>query len=149
MTEGVFTVSIAAPPEKVWPWVVDLEKHHEWSPKPYRVEWISGEPNRVGSRFRSVGVIPMDKDHQNEGEITERVDGRRFALEAHDKEGDYRNVFELVAEPDATTTVTHTLTFLKVNGMAAVMVPMIFPLVGKADIRKRMQLLKEKVEASG
>jgi uncharacterized protein YndB with AHSA1/START domain len=148
MTEGGFTVSIAAPPEKVWPWISDLSTHHQWSPKPYTVEWISGEPNQVGSRFRSVGVIPMDKDHQNEGEITERVEQNRFALEAHDKEGDYRNVFELAAGPDGTTTVTHTLTFLKVNGMAAVMVPMIFPLVGKADIRKRMQLLKAKAEGT-
>jgi len=148
MTEGVFTVSIAAPPEKVWPWISDLSTHSQWSPKPYSVEWISGEPNQVGSRYRSVGAIPMDKDHENEGEITERVEAQRFALEAHDKEGDYRNVFELAAGPDGTTTVTHTLTFLKVNGMAAVMVPMVFPLVGKADIRKRMQLLKGKAEGS-
>lgn len=148
MTEGVFTVSIAAPPAKVWPWISDLSTHHQWSPKPYRVEWISGEPNQVGSRYRSVGAIPMDKDHQNEGEITERVEEKRFALEAHDKETDCRNVFELTAGPDGTTTVTHTLTFLKVRGVAAVMVPIIFPLVGKADVRKRMQLLKEKAGGS-
>jgi uncharacterized protein YndB with AHSA1/START domain len=149
MTEGVFKVSIAAPPDQVWAWVGDLGKHSSWSPKPYTVEWISGEPNQVGSRFRSIGAIPMDSHHQNEGEITERDEGKRFALEAHDKEGDYRNVFVLADGPSGTTEVTHTLTFLKTHGVASVMVPMIFPLVGKADIRKRMQLLKAKAEGTG
>jgi len=32
--------------------------------------------------------------------------------------------------------------------MAAVMVPIVFPLYGKPDMRKRMQLLKEKVESA-
>ena len=90
MTEGSFPVTIQAPPDVVWPWISRLEKHVEWSNKPYRVEWISGEPNAVGSRYRSVGWIPGDKDHVNEGTITEIVPNERFALEADDKDGMFR-----------------------------------------------------------
>ena len=61
MTSGEVTVTIDAPPERVWPWVADLGKHAAFSPKPYSVEWIEGEPNAVGSRYRSVGEIPTDK----------------------------------------------------------------------------------------
>ena len=71
MTSGAFTVTIDAKPEVVWPWVADLSKHADWSPKPYRIEWLEGEPNAVGSRFHSAGVIPGDKHHENEGQITE------------------------------------------------------------------------------
>ena len=71
MTSGSFTVTIDAKPEVVWPWVADLSKHADWSPKLYRIEWLEGEPNSVGSRFHSAGVIPGDKHHENEGRITE------------------------------------------------------------------------------
>jgi uncharacterized protein YndB with AHSA1/START domain len=148
MTEGVFNVSIAAPPEKVWTWVADLSKHPDWSPKTYTVEWLSGDPNEVGSRFRSVGWIPGDKDHENEGEITERTEPTRFALRSSDKQGSYQNGFDLAAGPDGSTDVTFTLRFVDMKGMATVMIPIAFPLIGKPDIRKRMQLLKGKVEGS-
>jgi uncharacterized protein YndB with AHSA1/START domain len=87
MTRGEFAVTVAASPEAVWPWVADLEKHAEWSTKPYRVEWLSGEPNRVGSRYRSVGWVPGDKEHVNESEIVEVERRTRLALRADDREG--------------------------------------------------------------
>jgi uncharacterized protein YndB with AHSA1/START domain len=149
MTEGVFKVTIAAPPEAAWSWVADLGKHPEWSPKAYRVEWLSGEPNRVGSRYRSVGWIPGDKDHENEGEITERTEPTRFALRSADKGGSYENTFDLAAGPDGTTEVTFRLRFIDMKGINTIMLPIAFPIIGKPDIRKRMQLLKEKVEGSG
>jgi hypothetical protein len=43
VTSGEFTVTIDAKPEVVWPWVADLSKHVDWSPKPYRIEWLEGE----------------------------------------------------------------------------------------------------------
>ena len=60
MTSGEFETTIEAPADRVWPWVADLGRHARWSPKPYSVEWTGGEPNAVGSRFRSVGAIPGD-----------------------------------------------------------------------------------------
>jgi uncharacterized protein YndB with AHSA1/START domain len=146
MTQGTFTVTIQVRPEAVWPWISQLEKHAEWSAKPYRMEWISGPPNAVGGRYRSVGWVPGDKDHVNEGEITEIVPNERFALRAEDKQGAFENTFVLRPVGEGTE-VSFTLVFPKMKGAMAMMVPLAFATMGKPDIRKRMQLLKERVEA--
>jgi uncharacterized protein YndB with AHSA1/START domain len=147
MTAGEFDVTIDAPADQVWPWVADLGKHAEWSPKPYVVEWIHGEPNAVGSRFRSVGVIPGDKQHTNEGEIIESTRPKRLALTSHDKQGSYSNVITLTPEGQGTK-VTLRLEFVQMHGPAALLVPFVFPLLGKKDLRARMAMLKAKVEGA-
>lgn len=146
-TQGEFPVTIQAPPTVVWLWVAQLAKHVEWSPKPYQVEWISGEPNAVGSRYRSIGWVPGDKNHVNEGTITESLPSERFSLKADDKEGTFSNTYTL-RDVGGATEVTFRLIFPKMKGAAAIFAPPLFAMVGKSDIRKRMQLLKEKVEAS-
>jgi uncharacterized protein YndB with AHSA1/START domain len=146
MTQGEFEVTVNAPVERVWPWVATLEKHADWSPKTYRVEWVSGEPNRVGSRYRSVGWIPGKKDNVNEGEITERVEGERFALRADDKQGAFRNTYTL--RPVDGTQVTFAIVFPKMAFPVNAIAGLAFATVGSADIRKRMQLLKQRVEGS-
>jgi uncharacterized protein YndB with AHSA1/START domain len=145
-TQGTFQITIAAPPEKVWPWVADLSKHGEWSPRPYHVQLVSGEADVVGSRYRSVGwVPPNDNNHANDVVITEVAPMTRFALEATDSNGTFTSTFDL-APVGAGTEVTHRLVFPPLRGIAAILVPVVFPLVGKADIRKRMKLLKAKAE---
>jgi uncharacterized protein YndB with AHSA1/START domain len=146
MTGGTFTTRIQAPQATVWGLVADLGTHPSWSPKPYTIEWVSGAPNEVGSTFRSVGWIPGDKQHANEGEITERVEPSRFALKSDD-DGWFINEFDLKPVGHGVTEVTFTLTFPKMKGFKAVMVPILFPLVGKSDIRKRMDMLRERAEA--
>lgn len=147
MTSAEFTVTIDATPEEVWPWVADLARHVEWSPKPYRIEWIQGEPNAVGSRFHSVGAIPGDKDHANEGEITESQPHTRFALRSKDGQGEYANTYTLVPN-GAGTDVRYRLEFIRMHGIAALLLPVVFPLSGKPEARKRMLALKAKVEGS-
>ena len=148
-TKGTVSVTVAAPPERVWPWVADIAKHAQWSPKPYRVELVSGEPNAVGSRYRSVGwVPPNDGNHENDVEITQVQPMTRFALQATDENGTFANTFDLKAV-DGGTDVTFLIVFPQMKGMSALMVPILFPLVGMSDIRKRMQLLKTTVESSG
>ena len=147
-TQGTVSVTIQAPPEDVWPWVSDISRHGDWSPKPYRVELVSGEANAEGSHYRSVGwVPPNDGNHVNDVEITQVVPMTRFALEATDDNGTFANTFDLKPVSDGTE-VTFRLVFPEMKGMAAIMVPILFPLVGKADIKKRMQLLKQAVESA-
>lgn len=147
MTGGTFKTRIQAPPTTVWGLVADLDTHPSWSPKPYKVEWISGEPNQIGSRYRSVGWIPGDKNHMNEGEITERVEPTRFALKANDGGDWFIDEFDVKAVGDGATEVSFTLTFPKMKGLNAILAPIAFPLVGRSDINKRLNLLKEKAEA--
>lgn len=145
-TQGTFTVTVAAPPEKVWPWIADLTKHPQYSPKPYEVELVSGETGKVGTRYRSVGAIPNDKHHSNEVEVVESVPNERFVLRADDALGPFMNTY--VLRPSGSgTELTYTMVFPPLTGAAALAVPVLFPLVGKRDIRKRLQLLKARVES--
>ena len=146
-TQGTLTVTIDAPPDKVWPWVADLTKHPEYSPKPYEVELVSGEPGKVGTRYRSVGAIPNDKHHGNEVEVVESVPNERFVLRADDDLGAFMNTYVL-RPAGSGTKVSHTLVFPPLKGAPAMAVPILFPLVGKRDMRKRLQLLKAKVEST-
>jgi uncharacterized protein YndB with AHSA1/START domain len=144
-TQGTFTITIDAPPEAVWPWVGQLDKHATWSPKPYEVELASGEAGAVGSTYRSVGWVPGDKHHGNEVEITEVVPMQHLALVGHDPQGDFQNTYDL-RRVGSGTEVTYQLVFPPMKGLMGMAVPAVFALVGKPDIRKRMQLLKTAVE---
>jgi uncharacterized protein YndB with AHSA1/START domain len=147
-TTGTGSTVIKATPEAVWPWINDLTRHPQWSPKDYSVELVTGESGAVGSTYRSVGwVPPNDKDHVNEVTITEATAPTRFVLTAHDATGDFTNTFDL-APVDGGTSVTYTIVFPPMKGMLAVLTPILFPLVGKPDITKRMALLKAKVESA-
>jgi uncharacterized protein YndB with AHSA1/START domain len=147
VTSGEFTVTIDAKREVVWPWVADLSKHADWSPKPYRIEWLEGEPNAVGSRFHSVGEIPGDKHHENEGHVTENQPHTRFTFRSSDPQGEYAHTYDLTPNGDGTD-VTHRIEFVKMHGIAAVLLPPIFALSGKPQSRRRMEVLKQKVEGS-
>jgi uncharacterized protein YndB with AHSA1/START domain len=144
---GTARATIQAPPEVVWPWVADLAKHAEYSPKPYRVELVSGEPGAVGSTYKSVGAIPGDKNHENSVEVTESVPTTRFALRAEDNLGAFTSTYDL-RPVDGGTEVTFNLVFPKMSGLPGVMAPVLFPIVGQRDINKRMAMLKAKVESA-
>jgi len=149
MTGGTFTTTIQAPPEKVWPWIADLSRHVEWAPHDYSIEWIEGEPNAVGSRYRSVGWVPGDKHHENVGTITENTPPTRFALKADDKEGEFQTSYTLTPTADGTEVVFELAFPPKMKAMTAMLAAVAFPLAGKPEIRKRMQMLKAKVEGAG
>lgn len=143
---GRFCIVIDAPQRAVWPWVADLAKHADWSPRAYEIELVSGSANHPGSRYRSAGWVPGDRHHVNEVEITEVLPYERFALRADDPMGSFDNCYTL-RDLGNGTQVDFELVFPPLHGVAAVMVPVLFPLIGKADIRKRASLLKMKVEA--
>jgi uncharacterized protein YndB with AHSA1/START domain len=146
-TQGTFTVTIAAPPDKVWPWVADVTKHGEYSPKPFSAELVSGEVGKAGTHYRTLGWVPNEKQHLNEVEVVEVVPGERIVLRSDDELGPFTNSYVL-RPSGGGTEVEWTLTFPPLKGLAALMVPVLFPLVGKPDARKRLQLLKAKVESS-
>lgn len=141
-----FSVTINATPEKVWPYVGDLQRHGDWSPKPFAVEWVSGAPNEVGSAFRSTGALPQDKHHAMEGTVTVSDAPNKFAVRSRDKDGEFVNTLELTSE-NGQTKVTRTVEFPETKGVFVVALPVLMPLVIKPAIQKGMNLLKTKVEA--
>jgi hypothetical protein len=129
--------------------VADVGTHASWSPKHYEMRWSGGEPNQIGSTFHSVGSIPGNKHNENDVEITERVEPTRFAFRANDAQGVFLNEWDLEPVGNGATKVTLTLTFPKLHGAPAMMAPILFPLLGKPDLRRRMALLKNAVEFRG
>jgi uncharacterized protein YndB with AHSA1/START domain len=147
MTGGTLSTTIRAPIEQVWAVVGDLNTHASWSPKSYAMTWTSGEPNQVGSRFSSVGSVPGNAHNENDVVITERIEPTKLAFQANDAQGVFLNEWNLRSLGADATEVSYTITFPKMNGIAALLAPAVFPLVGKSDIRKRLAMLKQKVES--
>ncbi len=145
MVSGTFTKTIDAPPAAVWPWIGQIEKHAEWSPKPYTAELVSGEPGAVGSRYRSVGWVPGDKNHANDVTIVEMVPEKRLELRSDDPQGSFKNAYTLKPVGNGTE-VTYEIVFPEMGGVMKLMLPVLFPLIAKTDIRKRLDLLKQKAE---
>jgi uncharacterized protein YndB with AHSA1/START domain len=148
MTGGTMSATIHAPIERVWAVVGDLNTHASWSPEHYEMAWTSGEPNEIGSRFHSIGSIPGTAHNENDVEITERVAPTKLAFRANDPQGVFLNEWNLRAIGDDETEVSYTVTFPKMHGIAAVLAPIVFPLAGKSDVRKRLEMLRRKVEAT-
>ena len=76
-------------------------------------------------------MIPGDKHHENEGQITENQPTTRFAFRSSDPSGEYAHTYTLTPNGDGTD-VTHEVEFVKMRGIAAVLLPPVFALVGQA-----------------
>jgi uncharacterized protein YndB with AHSA1/START domain len=143
----VYRVTIDAPPEKVWPLVGDLDRQGEWSPKPYRVEWVSGEPNAVGSAFRSIGWLPQEKEHVMDGVVKANERGKIFEVTTHDDKEEWTNRYELTPTGSGTT-VTKTVIWPPLTGVKAAARSAVFSLYVNGAMRKGLAMLKQKAEAA-
>ena len=94
MAQLLVSQVIDAPVDAVWPWIADITKHAQWSPKPFAANLTSGENGAVGSKYSTVGhVPPADKNHKNDVEITQVVPNSKFVFRAHDENGYFVNTF--------------------------------------------------------
>jgi uncharacterized protein YndB with AHSA1/START domain len=143
----VYTITINAAPEEVWPLVADLDRHGDWSPKPYKVEWESGQPNAVGSTFKSTGWLPQDKNHVMEGVVKVNEPMTTFEVTTHDDKEEWTNHFELTPSGSGTT-VTKTVIWPPMTGFKAASRSAIFALFVNSAMRKGLSMLKEKAEAA-
>lgn len=143
-----WTVTIDATPERVWPWIGDLEKHADWSPKPFHVEWLSGEPNAVGSTFRSVGWVPNDKNHSMEGRVSASEPHKVFEVVSHDDKQEWTNRYELVPS-GAQTAVTKTMAGPPLTGVQKAIYAVALAVFVRGAVQNGMDMLKAKVEEGG
>ena len=131
-------------------------RHADWSPKPYRANWLSGEPNAVGSKFESFGWLPGKPDSRMEGEVTESDAPKRFAVKTTgDKLGLTRswptpndmfvNTFVITPNGD-TTTVEKIQDAPDPTGFMKVMWPAMNGLYVHGAQQKGLNMLKAKVE---
>ena len=141
-----YRVTIDAPADRVWPLVANLNRQSEWSPKPYKVEWLSGEPNAVGSTFRSTGWLPQDKEHQMEGTVRVNEPMKTFEVVSHDEKEEWTNRYELSASGDQTT-LTKVMTGPPLTGVRKATRSAIFAVFVNGAVQKGLNMLKEKVES--
>src|SRR4051794_4718483 len=97
-----WTVSVDRPQEQVFDYLADVKRHGDWSPKPYRVEDVTGDPVGVGTKFVSYGWIPGDKEHRNDCEVTAFNRPDSLVIRANEKGGEFINTFRLASEGDRT-----------------------------------------------
>jgi hypothetical protein len=130
-----YTVTINATPDRVWPLVADLGRQGEWSPKPYTVEWLSGNANAVGSTFRSTGWLPTDKAHKMEGTVKVNEPLKTFEVVTHDAKEEWTNRYQL--SPSGSQTVV----------TKEAMRSAIFAVFVNGAVQKGLDNLKAKVES--
>jgi len=141
-------VEIKGTAEQVWPLVGDVQHHADWSPKPYRANWLSGEPNAVGSTFESFGWLPGKSENRMEGEVTESDPLRRYAVRTRDDKGNtYVNTFVLTTSGDSTT-VEKIQDTPDPTGFMKLMWPILNGVYVHSAQQKGLDLLKSKAESS-
>jgi uncharacterized protein YndB with AHSA1/START domain len=143
----VYTVSINAAPEKIWPLVAELDRHGDWSPKPYKVDWLSGQPNATGSTFKSTGWLPQDSAHVMEGVVKANEPMKTFEVTTHDDKEEWTNRYELTPNGSGTT-VTKTVIWPPLTGAKSAARSAIFAVFVNRGMNKGLSLLKEKAEAA-
>jgi hypothetical protein len=141
-----YKVTINATPDRIWPLVADLGRQGEWSPKPYQVEWLSGEANAVGSKFRSIGWLPQDKQHAMEGIVRVNDPIKTFEVVSHDAKEEWTNRYEL-SSSGSQTVVTKTMTGPPLTGVKKAARSAIFAIFVNGAVQKGLNMLKDKVES--
>jgi len=144
---NTFQVLINAKPDAVFAYIADLTKHGEWN-SGLLIEAVTTGPARVGSQYRSRGVVLNQKDRPNELRVARYEPTTRFAFAAQDP--DFKEVtHEFTFKPQGggtllERTVTTNLPPLVAFGFRT----FIFPLVGKPGMEKSHAALKAKLEQS-
>lgn len=139
------SVTIAKPAEQVFDYLADVSRHGEWSPKPYRVENLSG-PVAVGTTFTSYGWIPGDKEHRNDVTVTTFDKPKKLVFSSAEKGEQFINTFTLT-DNGGTTTVERDLDMPKPGGLTGLILPVAIATFVKPAVQKGMNQMKARVEA--
>ena len=75
MTQVSLDITIAAPPERVWDVITQVERFPDWFPRLKEVRNPQGEPGTVGSTYEIVYEMPTGQEVEARSEILEAEPG--------------------------------------------------------------------------
>jgi uncharacterized protein YndB with AHSA1/START domain len=131
-------IQIDAPRERVYEYVSDMTRHHEWAANTIRLE-----PD--GDGFRSWGR-QVGYENRNILTIVERRPPLRFAFESLGREGRFRHVFEIEGAAGRTRLMKRFEVL-----QAALPLRLLSPLssiVGRRNMRGDVRRIKARLEAT-
>jgi uncharacterized protein YndB with AHSA1/START domain len=140
-----WVVQIARPPADVFAYLADIGRHHEWSPKQFRVEGLPDGAVHKGTTYTSWGWVPGDSNHRNDVEVTEFAPPSVMTLVARENGETFVNTFELSAD-DAGTKLVRTMDMPRPGGVVGAVFPLLVATIVKPGVSKGLRMLKANVE---
>lgn len=142
---ATWTVTIDRPVEEVYDYVANPNNHANWSPKPYKVVDVVGEPGEKGTTFTSIGWVPGESEHRNQVEVTAADRPGLLEFTSDDAGHKYVSRFSFSGN-GGSTTVTRTADWPKPGGVAGLVFPLISAALIKPDVNKGLRKLKAALE---
>jgi len=141
---ALLSIVVNRPPDDVFAYLADVRRHHEWSPKAYRVEGIQ-EPVQLGSTFTSYGWAPKDADHRQDVEVTAFDPPRRLQFTSREKGENFLNTYVLTQQGTGTK-VDRTIDMPKPGGVGGALFAWVLGGFIKPATNKGMKMLKANLE---
>jgi uncharacterized protein YndB with AHSA1/START domain len=138
MQEFSAEIEIDVPRERVYEYVADLTRHHEWAANTIRLE-------RDGEGFRSYGR-QLGHENRNILTIVEQTPPIRFAFESLGREGRFRHVFE-VEGAAGKSHLTKRFVVLHTAAPLRLFLPL-FGIAGRRNVRGDVRRIKARLEAA-
>ena len=142
-----WTVTINKPAAAAFDFVANPNTHTSWSPRPFQVVDIVGEPGEVGTSFTSIGWLPGDSEHRNWVEVTAAQRPNMVEFTSTDGDDHFVNRFEF-AEVAGVTTVTRRADWARPKGAVSLAFPLIVLAIIGPDVSKGLRKLKTALEAA-
>jgi uncharacterized protein YndB with AHSA1/START domain len=139
-----WSIEVPVSAEVAFAYLADVNRHAEWSPKPYWIDPPPELPLVVGSTFTSHGHIPGDKNHTNEVEVVEFDPPHTLVLASTERGDRYLHRFDVVRTASGCE-ITRTVDSPKPTGVLGLLFPLLFVLLIKPEVSKGMEMLRSKL----
>ena len=141
-----WTVTINAPPEKVYEYVADLSRHGEWASEADAmvISTATAGPPAVGNTYQAEGTL-LGKRNPSTVKITALAPPKTIEIEAEDSSGISGHVFTL-APKDGGTLVTRQIYGVKQPLLGPIFF-MIFKSKIDANFNGALSNLKKRMES--
>jgi len=142
------SIEIARPPEEVFAYVDQLERHGEWQSTIISTKLETEGPTRVGSRATDTRKVPPGRTQDVTYEITEHDPPRRAAFKGTN--GPVRPVGWVTVEPAGEGRSKLTLELdLQGHGLLGLLVAPLARSQARKEVPQSHQRLKERLESGG